>query len=928
VLRRAFRATQPALIVGAAAARALDDRVAAGGAGSISGACAQAGVFSTALTDADASGSLTAGDRIAVTMTNCVENEIDVTASLDITVTSIASLAPERNARLQVSITSYAETDGFGTATFSGSLACDCSRSPGVDRFVISGAELAMTRVDGDVLKNFSLEYTADYALYVQQLTMSGRVENAAFGEFFEFDTNAPLYGRVGQRPEAGAVSFRGAANAVVRLEEGAGRETDFFAAGARGDLDGNGDFEELLSLLWIRFVSPGFFGPFRTVNVPAGLPHPNEARARVLSLSPSHGDQFAFDMEPDPARDRLYVSARDRNEIISFSTTTYQVVERIPIGSKPKGLTLSDDGTKLYVALSRGGGVAALDLATNQVQRIETAAVNRSGYIEDVAESANRLYTRASLLLRTGDPFDVWLAKVDRAQGDAVEEAGGAATAQAVSLVARGNFLYVALPLGAPDRILKLDLSQPGTPVVLDRQFPRGTDVTQLTLSPDGSKLVLRTGEVLRTSDLTTEGSIIAGMGTVFSADGRWLIDILGGNVFVTNQFLLYDANTLIIHRPFTANCTSDQTSKVAHVAAHDELAVIRFGELCVFSLSNRLTVSGQDGPSPEMPDEPAPVALPATAYPGLLNGQIAAAAIDASRGYLYLTGMAAGGPELVVARLLDGSLVHRTSLPGISQPGAVALNDDGTRVYTLQSLSGMSQVGVFDPDTLTSLAPIPFDPTLLVTPGNQSEGWARDMAWRGDGELLLTAGTSGTPAAFVVALNTDTGVARHIGGGQPKFPFSARVVITADRTTAFLAYAQDTAKRLVRVDLQLPDPDLVADRAADELSGTRIPALSPDGRVVYLSGGIAARGDTLQLGGETREGFPLPAPDGSALFVLGFSDESLRVIDPVYYGVEAVYAIVGCDAPALTTALIGTTPRDVWFVQGANVCRVTVPN
>jgi DNA-binding beta-propeller fold protein YncE len=919
--------TYAALAIGRAAGRAFDLRASAGAA-PFSEACAQGGTFATALTDADMSGGASTGDRIRVTMTDCVENDVGVTAELDVSVVSIASLVPERRATLSASVTSYVQVDGLN-ATITGSLDCDCSRSAAAERFAVSGALLSLNDRDGEaVMRNYAAEYRADYTNYVQWFTMRGRVENTTY---FDFETNAPLYGRIGRQPEAGAVSFHGAANAVARIEEGAGRETDVNFAGARGDLDGNGEFEQYLSDLWILFVNDAFFGPFRAIAIPSGLLHPNEAVARVFRPTPHPADPFALgDLEADPARDRLYVSVRDRNEIVSISTTTYRIVDRIPVGSKPQGIALSDDGSTLYVALSRGGGAAALTLDTRQVERLETAAVNLSGYTEDVAESANRVYTRAGHIVRSGDPIDVLLAKVDRTLGDAVEQVGGSAAARAAAFAVHGGFLYVAVPTGSPNRILKLDLSQPGTPVVLERYFPLGTDLTRLTLSPDGTKLVLRTGEVLGTPDLQQRGSILRGVGTAFTADGKWLVDNLGGNFAVTNQFLLYDADTLIIHRPFTANCTTHTQSHLTHIAAHDQWVASRYEELCAFSLANRFTAPGQDGPSQELPAEPAPVPLAVTAYPGLLNQQLAAAAIDASRGYIYLTSMGSSGPELAVGRLSNGSLVHRTSIPGTIWPGAIALNDDGSRVFVLQSGGGINQVDVFDPVTLTSLAPIPFNPALLAVPGSGIEGSAHDMVSLGDGKLLLTAvGNIGNEGTFAVALNTASGAAQRIGGGQAKFPANARARVTNDRTAAILAHSlADGAKRLVRVDLQLPDPDVVADRAADELTGARTLALSPDGQVVYQSGGVAARADTFQLRGETHEGFPLAAPDGSALYVLGLNDRSLRVIDPVHFQIKAVYSLEGCGGTTLVAALIGTGPRDVWFVQGASVCRVTVPD
>ena len=53
------------------------------------------------------------------------------------------------------------------------------------------------------------------------------------------------------------------------------------------------------------------------------------------------------------PAASRLYVSNETQGQVVVIDTATRQVVERIAVGKRPRGLKLSADGTRLYVALS-----------------------------------------------------------------------------------------------------------------------------------------------------------------------------------------------------------------------------------------------------------------------------------------------------------------------------------------------------------------------------------------------------------------------------------------------------------------------------------------------------------------------------------------------------------------------------------------------
>src|SRR5215510_11150639 len=75
------------------------------------------------------------------------------------------------------------------------------------------------------------------------------------------------------------------------------------------------------------------------------------------------------------PAADRIYVGGGASNDLKIFSATgpdTFAAAGTIPIsgGSAPSGLSLSPDGSRLYVALNMTHEVAVIDTATRTIVR------------------------------------------------------------------------------------------------------------------------------------------------------------------------------------------------------------------------------------------------------------------------------------------------------------------------------------------------------------------------------------------------------------------------------------------------------------------------------------------------------------------------------------------------------------------------------
>src|SRR5262249_54811672 len=51
--------------------------------------------------------------------------------------------------------------------------------------------------------------------------------------------------------------------------------------------------------------------------------------------------------------RERVYVADEDGGNVVVIDTASDAVVARIPVGKRPRGLRVSPDGTRLFVALS-----------------------------------------------------------------------------------------------------------------------------------------------------------------------------------------------------------------------------------------------------------------------------------------------------------------------------------------------------------------------------------------------------------------------------------------------------------------------------------------------------------------------------------------------------------------------------------------------
>lgn len=251
--------------------------------------------------------------------------------------------------------------------------------------------------------------------------------------------------------------------------------------------------------------------------------------------------DWVADDFIADPSRPRVYASLTDRNAVAIIDTTTLEATT-VFVGSAPRGLAISPDGGRLYVANSGSNFIAVLDTATDTL----LAPIAVPDPPRDLAiGSGNRLFALAGTRV----------LQLDRTTG---ESAGGdigpdgmgySGTLQASP---DGNTLYYGDYYLSPSSLFKFDVTDPTSPTLLweSTHGGSGSNGQDLTLSNDGTLIAYPNGApyiipIRRTSDMLTVGFLGTGAyprELAFSPDGR-----LAYAVNDDGEIKIFDATTFL---------------------------------------------------------------------------------------------------------------------------------------------------------------------------------------------------------------------------------------------------------------------------------------------------------------------------------------------------------------------------------------------
>lgn len=236
---------------------------------------------------------------------------------------------------------------------------------------------------------------------------------------------------------------------------------------------------------------------------------------------------------------ERVYVTDEDGGNVVVLSVAGDAVVTRIPVGKRPRGLRVSPDGTRLFVALSglpkagpgvdesklppadpSADGIAIVDLSTLKLLRVIPGG--KDPEVLDV----------------TGDGKRLWVSNEDAAEASLVDIDAGQVLRQVpvgkepegVTIHPAGKVVYVTNEEANSVSVLDIESGQSVAQVATGGR-PRSVVFTGdglrafVACETTHALTIIDAGTHTRTGELDLPGGpLVRPMGLVLSPDGRTL--------------------------------------------------------------------------------------------------------------------------------------------------------------------------------------------------------------------------------------------------------------------------------------------------------------------------------------------------------------------------------------------------------------------
>jgi hypothetical protein len=257
-----------------------------------------------------------------------------------------------------------------------------------------------------------------------------------------------------------------------------------------------------------------------------------------------------------DEIRDVYYASIPSLNELLTIDADTNRIVKRTVVGPSPRGIDLSTDNSKLYIALWGATAFAIYDLVTGTVSEvlIELLGDSRAWDVEET--ETNRIFISAN----PGSSSFAYVVETILDDDANIVSQQRVADGQTIRLTPTfavspdNNFLYVGE--GSND-IYKLDLSQTNVPIVF--QNPPTSVIggaSKLTIDPVGAYIITNSGQVLNSSTFEQEFSV-AGGPAVYNVSTNNLL-VANASTFSSEsiEVIIYDSSTYQEVGSFNLDC------------------------------------------------------------------------------------------------------------------------------------------------------------------------------------------------------------------------------------------------------------------------------------------------------------------------------------------------------------------------------------
>ena len=588
------------------------------------------------------------------------------------------------------------------------------------------------------------------------------------------------------------------------------------------------------------------------------------------------------FDMLYDDERGLLHVSIPSLNEVVLISTLTYEIIDRVPVGPSPHGIDLSLDGTRLFAALNEAGSVAIFDMETGQRSEIVVGEILGDYRTWDVTEATeDRLFVSAS----PGSNGSSRIGMIELDQGNEVVIVADNESIDTRPLFAVDGdqrFLYIGEGPSSAARLYKLDLEQETAPIIL-RDGP--SDLTladHLELDPDGTRLYLEGGHVVRTATFVQAGNVPRGIHQFGeSAESVFIAsppDLLG----------TYDTTTFSKEDERTLPCAFDDIEQM--VVLPDDAGWLVLGDEFVCGLLAGVTC--QSIPPGSSTPAPADGAM-GTQTDIVLTWNNAGAACPTTYEVYF-------GTENPPGTLICDDVAERRCDPGNLDPDTtyywqvVASNNDGMttgptwsfttgpsphppRTDLVVELGGLASDIAYDSARQLVYVSVPSRDEIVVVSTQTREVVDRLVPGPGpqgidlsiDGSRLFVA-LSGT--GTIAILDIDTGATTEVEVGSVIGDPQLYDVIEARQDRVFVSANGPGFSRIGMIKLdQGNQVVVVADNTT--VSADPVFEVSPDRRFLYVGGS-----DLLKLD-LNEEDAPIVLETSSAAFHMEVSPDGSRI-------------------------------------------------
>jgi hypothetical protein len=582
---------------------------------------------------------------------------------------------------------------------------------------------------------------------------------------------------------------------------------------------------------------------------------------------------------------DSLWVTLPNQNRVAEIDPASLAERRRMLVGSQPKGIDRLEDG-KLAIALDKATGYVEVDPITEGRHTVTLPLLADPETFDVAAIPGN------DVLVGTF-PLGNQVVRVDRDDDwSSTKVASGRHSAWSPRFGVAGETIVV----GSGDSVVqRLDPDDPALPVVAtSKSTDNLTGVRQLVVDPDGSRVHLGSGQVLRSTDLALIGTTSRGLPVVG--------DPLVSYSVQPTSISAHDKVSFAAIRQYDITaCGLGATGTQAAELVDGGTAMLVAGgtRICRIQLDGRPAPQRQPGLTPR-PDAP-PRLVPAVSVSDL-GTTIHDLEVDGSEVWATLPN------QNRVAELDSRSLGERRRILVGSGPSGIDRLEDGTLAVALKGATGYAEIDPATERVRQVTAP------LLDAPGTF------DVAAIPGNDVLLSA--SGTEFSYVVRVDRDADwSSQRVASGRV---MRSRPVFGLGPETVVVSEGGGHLFRLDAADPTLPIAASASRGCCRTASGL---ALTPDGQRLHPSSGYVARRSDLASIGFTSAGLPVFDPDDAVLHVV--TNGAIRTHETETFSALRDHDLAGCGFSGASTADASAASlieggSAMLIASGSRLCRV----